>query len=260
MAILVDMKNLKHKKHEKNKFELNKLLSIIVFIISIFIVNLISEIIDSMIDISSFFGEFYDLAIILVSLLVTYIYLKRKYINKDHNDKGFSKLKINRDENLDGTVPKILTKLDNSNYILKNLSFNNRKGVNHIDTLVINKSGIFIIYIRYDKGRINGNEEDNKWMLSNGKEDKKINNPIIIVNKQKDRLKEYLKELGYYIDVKSIIYYSDSDLKLNVRYNLSNVHIFDEVYKNEFVKYIEHYKGKIKIDPENLIDILLKIK
>lgn len=260
MAILVDVKNLKYKKHEKNRFELNKLLSIIVFIISIFIVNLISEIIDSIIDISSFFGGFYDLAIILVALLITYIYLKRKYINKEHYDKGFINLKKNGDKNLSGVVPEILTRLDNNNYILKNLSFNNKKGINHIDTLVINKSGIFIIYIRDDKGRINGNEEENKWTRSNDKEDKKINNPIIIVNKQKYRLKEYLKELGYNVDVKSIIYYVDNDLKLNIRYNLSDVYIFDEVSKNDFVKYIKNYKGKIKIDPENLIDVIIKIK
>lgn len=260
MAILVDAKNLKYKKHEKNKFELNKLVYIIVFIISMFIVNLISEIIDSVIDISSFFGEFYDLAIILVSLFITYVYLRRKYINKEHTYKGFSKLKVGSDKNIIGVVPEILTKLNNNNYILKNLSFNNSNGINYIDTLVINKSGIFIIYTRYDKGKINGDEKENKWIVSNGKEDKKINNPIIIVNRQREKLKEYLKRLGYNIEIKSIIYYADRDLELNVKYNLSDVYIFEEIYKNDLISYIEHYKSKIKIDPEILVDKILKIE
>lgn len=257
MAILVDLKNLKHRKHEKSKFELNKFMSIIVFIISIFIVNLISEIIDSIIDISSFFGEFYDLVIILVALLLSYIYLKRKYINKEHYSKGFIRLKKNSDKNLSELVPEILTKLDNDNYILKDLSFN-QNGINHIDTLVLNKSGVFIICVRYDKGRINGNMKENKWILSNGKEDKKINNPIIIVNKQKDRLREYLMKLGYNIDVKSIIYYADNDLELNLRCNLESICIFNEISKGDFIKYIGYNKDKIKINPEELIDVILK--
>lgn len=260
MAILVDVNNIKDKNKENNKFELNKFVSVIAFIISIFIVNLILEIIDTIIDISGFFGEFYDLVTILLALLLTYIYLRRKYISKKHDDKEFINLNKNSDKNLSEVVPEVLSNLDNNNYILKNFSFNSKKDINHIDTLVVNKSGVFVIYIRYDKGRINGNAKENKWILSNGNEDKKINNPIIVVNRQKERLKEYLIELGYNIDVKSIIYYVDNDLELNVRYSLSDVYIFNKISKDNLIEYIESYKGEIKMSSEDLIDIILKIK
>ncbi|MBY0756433.1 NERD domain-containing protein [Clostridium sardiniense] len=260
MAILVDVNNIKDKNKENNKFELNKFVSVIAFIISIFIVNLILEIIDTIIDISGFFGEFYDLVTILLALLLTYIYLRRKYISKKHDDKEFINPNKNSDKNLSEVVPEVLSNLDNNNYILKNFSFNSKKDINHIDTLVVNKSGVFVIYIRYDKGRINGNAKENKWILSNGNEDKKINNPIIVVNRQKERLKEYLIELGYNIDVKSIIYYVDNDLELNVRYSLSDVYIFNKISKDNLIEYIESYKGEIKMSSEDLIDIILKIK
>ena len=167
MAILVKMNEIKNKK--RLKFELNKFSTIFTFLINMVIVKFIFELVNKIFNIYILLGDFEDLVIIILALISTYIYSKKRYLKKQYKDSSFTKLKI--DNVLESNIiPKVLVNLNDENYILKNLSFKDRKGINNIDTVLINKIGAFIIYIKNDRGVITGNLEDSKWKLDlNGK-------------------------------------------------------------------------------------------
>ncbi|MEG1003213.1 MAG: nuclease-related domain-containing protein [Clostridium sp.] len=256
MAILVKMDEVKSLNKEKEKFKLDKISAVIAFIISIFIVKLVLVIF----SVGSLFGNFEDLFIIVAGLILTYAYLKRKYLRKEHTDKGFIKLVKDSEANIHNSIiPEELCILNDSNYILKNLSFKSPSGINYIHTAVINKDALFIIYIRNDRGEVSGSANDNKWTVDFEGIEKKVDNPISKVKKQELRLEEYLRKEGFIIDVKSIVYYANNDVSFNVKYDVNNVSIFNEDTANDLVNYINSYKGKMDVDFEGVLDIIIKV-
>ena len=256
MAILVKVDEVKNLNEEREKFKLNKFSAIIAFIISIFIVKLIF----TLFRIDGLLGEFEDLLVLLISLLLTYIYSKRRYLIKEHTKKGFIKvLKEDDDKSSNILLPEELHTLSDKNYIIKNLRFKNSGGINFIHTAVINKDAVFIIYIRNDMGDIKGSKSDNKWSVIFEGKKKKVDNPINIVKKQENRLREYLKREGFIIDVKSIIYYSNKDINFNIIYDEKEVSIFNEETAMDLVNYIKGYKGNNNVDFESVLDIIIKI-
>lgn len=82
MAILIDVTNIKEEKLVR-KVELNKFSIIITFIIFIFIVKLLFEVIDSFFYVYKILDEYYDFTIILISLVLTYSYSKNKYLKNN---------------------------------------------------------------------------------------------------------------------------------------------------------------------------------
>lgn len=259
MAILVNMDDLKNKKVSSNKFETNKLFLVVVFVISIFLVKLAFEFLKNFININinNILGQFYDVVTILIALFITYIYAKKKYLKKEYFHKGF--LDLSKKENKDIKLePKILKKLGNDNYILKNISFSNKGGINHIETAVMNEKGIFIIYHKKDIGIISGDCSNDKWNLNYNGENKKVNNPIILLKSQKNRLQKYIKEKGYNIKVIGVLYYSSDDLILNIKNKENNIIAFSRSFDKEFLKYIENFKSN-NINFDEVIDVILEI-
>lgn len=257
MAILVKMNEIKNK--QIGKFELNKFSTVVTFLISMIIVKFIFELINKVFTIYNLLGDFEDLVIIVLALILTYFYSKKRYLKKHHNDNGFIKLK-REEASYENVIPKVLTNLNDDNYILKNLSFKGKKGINNIDTVIINKMGAFIIYIKNDKGIISGKLEENKWQLNLNGKIKKINNPILSVIKQKNRFEEYLKDNGYDIDVIPIIYYDNKEVEINVKFNVDEVAIFNESGDENLIEYINSYKSKININFEDVLEMILNIK
>lgn len=257
MAVLIDVNNIKEEKVSR-KLELNKFSIIITFIIFIFIVKLLFEVIDSFFDIYKILDEYYDFTIILISLVLTYIYSKNKYLKNQHFKNGFIDLSKKKNKSIK-VEPSVLKRLDNKNYILNNVKISLKSGINYIDTLCINDKGIFIIYSRNDKGIIRGNDFDNKWELENEFGFKKINNPIFILEKQINKLNEYIKEIGYNINVKGIIYYFE-ETKLNIKLNNEDIKIFNKNTDEELIKYIEKLNSKYKISFSDILRIVSKIK
>lgn len=257
MAILVKMNEIKNKK--RLKFELNKFSTIFTFLINMVIVKFIFELVNKIFNIYILLGDFEDLVIIILALISTYIYSKKRYLKKQYKDSSFTKLKI--DNVLESNIiPKVLVNLNDENYILKNLSFKDRKGINNIDTVLINKIGAFIIYIKNDRGVITGNLEDSKWKLNLNGKVKKIQNPIFLAKKQRDRFKEYLKDNGYDINIIPIIYYNNKEIEVNLKYNVNEVAIFNGSGNENLIEYIKSYKSKNNISVEEILDIILKIK
>ena len=257
MAILIDVTNIKEEKLVR-KVELNKFSIIITFIIFIFIVKLLFEVIDSFFYVYKILDEYYDFTIILISLVLTYSYSKNKYLKKQQFKNGF--IDLNKRKNKDIKIePAVLRRLDNKNYILNNVKISLKSGINYIDTLCINDKGIFIIYSRNDNGIIRGNDFDNKWELENKFGFKKINNPIFILKKQMNNINEYIKEIGYNIKVRGIIYYFE-DTKLNIKLNNEDIKIFNKNTDGELIKYIEKTNSKHKISLSDILRIVSKIK
>lgn len=255
MAILVDMNNLKE---ENKKLNFNKFSIVIIFIISIFIVKLLFEVISSFFDMYKVLGSYYDLIVILIALVLTYVYSKRKYLKKEYMTKGFIDLSKKKNESIK-VEPSVLKRLGSKSYIVNNAKVSLRGGINYIDTICINEDGVFIIYDRKDKGVITGDYSGSKWEVENDFEVKKINNPKDIIENQIKKLDKYIKDLGYKIEVKGIVYYSEYT-ELNIKGFNDNIKFFNTNKDEELINFVEKNRGKYKISFQEILDIISKIK
>lgn len=254
MAILVKMDEVKKNRKVKNKFELNKIISVFIFILILFILKVLFEIL----GISNFFGDFGDIILILLSFFFTYIYLKKKYLVKEHKEKGFIRISKKNKEDYN-IVPRGVLDLNDGNYILQNINFKINNRINHINLMVINNNGVFIIHNKKDEGELLGVEEDYKWNLNLNGKVKSIDNPIIEIKKEKEKIDNYLKGKGYNITVREIIYYEKENIDLKIKYREENFSIFKKTTEEELVNYIRKFKAFKKIDFEDVLEIILNM-
>lgn len=74
-----------------------------------------------------------------------------------------------------------------------------------------------------------------------------------------NNINEYIKEIGYNIKVRGIIYYFE-DTKLNIKLNNEDIKIFNKNTDEELIKYIEKINSKHKISLSDILRIVSKIK
>lgn len=162
--------------------------------------------------------EFVSYILVFAILIFVFVLLVKQPIEKQGTDQSFDEQEIKR-AGTHGEIVfrhKIRDVLDSDDVLLNNVevevedeSENERT---EIDSLIINKNGIFIVEVKNYNGRLYGDAEDYEWKkykTTKGGQvfSKTVRNPIKQVNRHIFVLSRFLKENNLKIWIKGYVYF-----------------------------------------------------
>lgn len=101
--------------------------------------------------------------------------------------------------------------LKKGDVLLNNVSIEYDDNPAEMDNVIINRKGVFIIEVKYYRGKLFGREDDFEWQkykLTDGGNvfEKDVKNPIVQVRRQEGLLGNYLRDCGADVWVKGYAY------------------------------------------------------
>jgi len=109
-----------------------------------------------------------------------------------------------------------------------NVSFGGR--TSELDTVVVGKSGVFVIETKNSKGIISGSYQGQNWTQTKHRgsqtHQKTLYNPIKQVGTHVYRLANYLRGEGIDINVSAAVYFADGEAELNLSGEKGNIPVF----------------------------------
>ena len=156
---------------------------------------------------------------------------------------------------------KILKQLPSEYYILNHLQIPSRGDyTTEIDFVVIGPNRIFIVEIKNYSGILKGTAEDLQWKHikkdKNGKQiSKKIENPILQVNRQVSVIERILSSTGIVATVSGIVLFVNKRSKLQIK-GPSPVQLF---YNDKLLTFITDAPAGDELDDPGLIAEVVRI-
>ena len=146
---------------------------------------------------------------------------------------------------------RVLSELDDSYYVFRNLIVEYEDKKSEIDIVVIGPTGVFVVETKNIKGRISGDYSNKTWLQRKNHREKagfsrEFYNPIKQVSTHTYRLAKYFRNYGFYVDIRSIVYFSNSETRLYVTNRKENIPIFSEG-QNGSDKLISYIKNSARI-------------
>ena len=120
-----------------------------------------------------------------------------------------------------------------------------------LDNVIVNKYGVFIIEVKYYKGRLYGAEDDYEW--EKYKDDgygnifeKKVKNPIRQVKRQTYILAKYLEHYGQRVWVEGYAFLVNGNSPISSSYMLESIYDIDKAI---------HTFGKNRLDAQTVASV-----
>ena len=166
------------------------------------------------------------LPIVLIIAGIVVVLLALAYILSGRIGRNDPVQKAGLDAELVGT--RIIKKaLHADDTILTNIEISYDGKPSEMDNVIVNKYGVFIIEVKYYKGRLKGREDDYEWDKYNTTEAnntyvKKVKNPIVQVKRQIYILAGFLKEHDLRVWVKGYAFLLENNSPVDSEYILNS--------------------------------------
>jgi len=166
------------------------------------------------------------LPIVLIIAAIVVVLLALAYILSGRIGRNDPVQKAGLDAELVGT--RIIKKaLHADDTILTNIEISYDGKPSEMDNVIVNKYGVFIIEVKYYKGRLKGREDDYEWDKYNTTEAnntyvKKVKNPIVQVKRQIYILAGFLKEHDLRVWVKGYAFLLENNSPVDSEYILNS--------------------------------------
>ena len=166
------------------------------------------------------------LPIVLIIVGIVVVLLALAYILSGRIGRNDPVQKAGLDAEMVGT--RIIKKaLHADDTILTNIEISYDGKPSEMDNVIVNKYGVFIIEVKYYKGRLKGREDDYEWDKYNTTEAnntyvKKVKNPIVQVKRQIYILAGFLKEHNLQVWVRGYAFLLENNSPVDSEYILNS--------------------------------------
>ncbi|MGL6184878.1 MAG: nuclease-related domain-containing protein [Clostridium chrysemydis] len=240
MALLVTKENIK-KGRDFNNFDFNSFKNIIVFLIVLAIIYFLIEVT----GVKYHFGTHSDIIILVLALVGSYMYIKYAYIRDVKKLRDIKK--IQKDIGNSNLI-NALSNLNDSFYILKNVSFKGKRRIINISLAVLFEEGIVFINEEKYKGEVQGDILKEKWKHISNNKKREIDNLFKLKDRKGEELNYILKENNHKINIYSILLF-DEDTKISIAENKNNRAFNNYKYLIDWILSLKKLeKNKIKFD------------
>ncbi|MGL5477554.1 MAG: nuclease-related domain-containing protein [Clostridium sp.] len=240
MALLVTKENIK-KGRDFNNFDFNSFKNIIVFLIVLAIIYFLIEVT----GVKYHFGTHSDIIILVLALVGSYMYIKYAYIRDVKKLRDIKK--IQKDIGNSNLI-NALSDLNDSFYILKNVSFKGKRRIINISLAVLFEEGIVFINEEKYKGEVQGDILKEKWKHISNNKKREIDNLFKLKDRKSEELNYILKENNHKINIYSILLF-DEDTKISIAENKNNRAFNNYKYLIDWILSLKKLeKNKIKFD------------
>ncbi|MCR6515206.1 MULTISPECIES: nuclease-related domain-containing protein [Clostridium] len=240
MALLVTKENIK-KGRDFNNFDFNSFKNIIVFLIVLAIIYFLIEVT----GVKYHFGTHSDIIILVLALVGSYMYIKYAYIRDVKKLRDIKK--IQKDIGNSNLI-NALSDLNDSFYILKNVSFKGKRRIINISLAVLFEEGIVFINEEKYKGEVQGDILKEKWKHISNNKKREIDNLFKLKDRKGEELNYILKENNHKINIYSILLF-DEDTKISIAENKNNRAFNNYKYLIDWILSLKKLeKNKIKFD------------
>lgn len=249
MALLVTKENIK-KGRDFNNFDFNSFKNIIVFLIVLAIIYFLIEVT----GVKYHFGTHSDIIILVLALVGSYMYIKYAYIRDVKKLRDIKK--IQKDIGNSNLI-NALSDLNDSFYILKNVSVKGKRRIINISLAVLFEEGIVFISEESVKGEIKGNFLKEKWENTINNKKREIDNLFKSKERKIEELNYILKENNHKINIYSVLLFNE-DTKIEIEENKTN-----KAFNNykDLIDWISNLKKleKSKIKFDEVIEIIKEL-
>lgn len=240
MALLVTKENIK-KGRDFNNFDFNSFKNIIVFLIVLAIIYFLIEVT----GVKYHFGTHSDIIILVLALVGSYMYIKYAYIRDVKKLRDIKK--IQKDIGNSNLI-NALSDLNDSFYILKNVSFKGKRRIINISLAILFEEGIVFINEEKYKGEVQGDILKEKWKHISNNKKREIDNLFKLKDRKGEELNYILKENNHKINIYSILLF-DEDTKISIAENKNNRAFNNYKYLIDWILSLKKLeKNKIKFD------------
>ena len=152
---------------------------------------------------------FMDLFLFVIIALIVLLFLAIRLFRKKREQREIKSAGNKGEEYFNNMLKSILR---NDDVLIRNVCLQEAE----IDSLIINRNGIFIVEVKYYNGRLYGDIDDFEWTkekISPGGNVfyKQVKNPIKQVKRQTYKLSQFLKENNIRIWIRGYAYFINSN-------------------------------------------------
>lgn len=153
------------------------------------------------------------------------------------------------------SLAKIAKKHKNEFDIFLNCPIQYRRSRSEIDMVMLGKGGIIIVEVKNHSGTISGSDTDETWSQFKHYRDGKnvegeLKNPIKQITRQRDILKNILREEGINAWVESVVFFSNPFVRLKL--NLKNHNSIVCAGEKELEQFISEFRSAKKLSDEEI--------
>lgn len=157
----------------------------------------------------------------------------------------------------------LLKKLPEGYTVFQNINVSFRGKTSELDTVVVGKSGVFVIETKNSKGIISGSYQSQNWTQTKHRgtqtHQKTLYNPTKQVGTHVYRLANFLRDEGINVNVSAAVYFADNEAELSLSGEEGGIPVFACANNGEkaLLDYIKKGSSKLSDSTVKKINKLL---